>query len=213
MISLGGCFGLPSTDPRGLKAPECHHPSWNSWRNKRMVGKKEQKNLSELDTEYWAGRGHHCFNECKHHLFIFSPPPQTFSTTATYRGCLQPPTQVAASTFAHTCPPTEQQPPMQSWGSLPSFKALSSLRQELGWSRPPPSPQYLTHCLNLVGVQLNTCGQDWMGSPDLRKPTFNAVLQAASINPFKLTQDLKSLYHLTINKSKLIRRQHPLSCG
>ena len=89
-------------------------------------------------------------------------------------------------------------------------KALSSLRQELGWSRPPPSPQYLTHCLSLVGVQLNTCGQDCMGSPDLRNP-FNAVLQAASINPFKLTQDLKSLHHLTINKSKSIRRQHPLA--
>ena len=49
-----------------------------------------------------------------------------------------------------------------------------------------------------------------MGSPDLRNP-FNAVLPAASINPFKLTQDLKSLYHLTINKSKLIRKQHPLA--
>ena len=49
-----------------------------------------------------------------------------------------------------------------------------------------------------------------MGSPNLRNP-FNAVLQAASINPFKVTQDLKSLYHLTINKSKIIRRQHPLT--
>ena len=49
-----------------------------------------------------------------------------------------------------------------------------------------------------------------MGSPDLRNP-FNAVLQAASINQFKLTQDLKSLHHLTINKSKSIRRQHPLA--
>ena len=117
-------------------------------------------------------------------------------------GCSQPPTQVAASPLPTLVHPQNSHPQCNHEVHCLPCKALSSLRQELGWSRPPPSPQYLTHCLNLVGVQLNTCGQDWMGSPDLRNP-FNAVLQAASINPFKLTQDLKSLYHLTINKSKL----------
>lgn len=180
VISLGGCFGLPSTDPRGLKAQSV--TTLAGILEEIKDGRKEKnRKISNLDTEYWAGRGHHCFNECKHHLFIFSPPPQTFSTTATYRGLLSP-HPGGCFTFAHTCPPTEQPPQCNHEVHCLPCKALSSLRQELGWSRPPPSPQYPNCCLNLVGVQLNTCGQDWMGSPDLRNP-FNAVLQAGLYQP------------------------------
>lgn len=98
---------------------------------------------------------------------------------------------------------------------LMNFLASLSIlwEQELGWSHLPSHPQYLTCCLHVVAAQL-ILGR--LNELSQSQSSVNTVQRskgkAAFTNQLKLTQELKSLYHLAISKPMSMRKQHT-HCG